>query len=128
MQRSIVSGSRVGGNPGQPRVAASGLKDRTGNARFEARCPRLYSGVSYADNPCWHTTCCQAADTPAAPGGFMLVTLGWMLLASLPLQSPTTSRDHSQSDGPTQAAGRVTLWTDQDDPYARAQSARVFLS
>jgi hypothetical protein len=58
----------------------------------------------------------------------MLVTLGWMLLASLPLQSPATVRDHSPSAGPTPAAGRVTLWTDQEDPYVRGQSARVFLS
>jgi hypothetical protein len=58
----------------------------------------------------------------------MLVILGWMLLASLPLQSPITTRDHSRSDGPTHAARRLTLWTDQDDPYARGQSARVFLS
>jgi hypothetical protein len=58
----------------------------------------------------------------------MLVALGWMLLASLPLRSPTTSRAQSHSAGPTEAAGRVTLWTDQEDPYVRGQSARVFLS
>jgi hypothetical protein len=56
----------------------------------------------------------------------MLVTLGWMLLASLPLQSPTTIHDHSHSAA-APAAGRITLWTDQEDPYARGQSARVFL-
>ena len=55
----------------------------------------------------------------------MLVTLGWMLLASLPLQSPITIRDHARS-GPA-PAGRITLWADREDPYARGQSARVFL-
>jgi hypothetical protein len=58
----------------------------------------------------------------------MLVTLGWMLLASLPLQSPITDRDHFHSGGPTQAGGRVTLWTDQEDPYVRGEAARVYLS
>jgi hypothetical protein len=58
----------------------------------------------------------------------MLVTLGWMLLASLPLQSPTTIRDHSRSAGPAPAARRVALWTDQEDPYVRGQPARVFIS
>jgi hypothetical protein len=57
----------------------------------------------------------------------MLVTLGWMLLASLTLQSPATIRDHVRSSV-APAAGRITLWTDQDEPYVRGQSARVFLS
>src|SRR5712691_9838326 len=129
MQRSIVSGSRFRGNPGRRTAAASGPKDMTGARGLGRACPRLYSGVSYADDPDWHTACCQAADTPGAPGGFMLATLGWMLLASLPLQSPTTIRNHARSAAtPAPAAGRITLWTDQEDPYVRGQSARVFLN
>jgi Domain of unknown function (DUF4384) len=59
----------------------------------------------------------------------MLVTLGWTLLASLVLQSPTTIRVHARSAAAkAPAAGRITLWTDQEDPYVRGQSARVFLS
>jgi hypothetical protein len=59
----------------------------------------------------------------------MLVTVGWMLLTSLPLQSPATIRDRVPTSArPVPAAGRITLWTDQDEPYVRGQSAQVFLS
>jgi hypothetical protein len=59
----------------------------------------------------------------------MLVTLGWMLLTSLPLQSPAKIRDLARSSvAPAPVAGRITLWTDQEEPYGRGQQARVFLS
>jgi len=56
----------------------------------------------------------------------MLVTLGWMLLAGLPLARSTTARDVPRTAHLT-AAGRVTVWTDRDEPYARGQAVRVYL-
>jgi hypothetical protein len=55
----------------------------------------------------------------------MFLTLGWMLLAGL--HSPTTT---PPTDPPARHAadGRVTLWTDRDEPYPRGSAARVFLS
>lgn len=56
----------------------------------------------------------------------MLVTLGWMLVAGLPLIRFTTIPD---GHPPTRvsAGGRVAVWTDRDDPYARDEGARVYL-
>jgi Domain of unknown function (DUF4384) len=60
----------------------------------------------------------------------MFVSLGWMLLTSLPLPNPTPShlvepprsiRHHAWS------AGRVNVWTDREDPYRRGEAARIFL-
>ena len=61
----------------------------------------------------------------------MLVALGWMLLAGLPL--PTATHAHIAIDSPPVRAarrpeGRVTVWTDRDEPYRRGQGARVYLS
>lgn len=56
----------------------------------------------------------------------MLFALGWMLLATLP-PSPTP-KDAPLPGRPGRAEGRVTLWTDRDDPYPRGSAARVFLS
>lgn len=57
----------------------------------------------------------------------MLVALGWMLVAGLPLARTATIRDVPI---PTHqpAAGRVTVWTDRDEPYARGDGAHVYLS
>jgi hypothetical protein len=60
----------------------------------------------------------------------MFVTLGWVLLASLPLSSSFST--HSAIDPPArrstvEAPGRVAVWADQDDPYRRGQGARVYL-
>jgi uncharacterized protein DUF4384 len=56
----------------------------------------------------------------------MLVTLGWMLLAASP-NAPTT-RDHDpHPPARGSAAGRVSVWTDRDDPYARGEAADVLL-
>jgi hypothetical protein len=54
----------------------------------------------------------------------MLVLLGWMLLGGLPLNRPTPIR-HPPHAGP---AGHVTVWTDRNEPYARGEAARVYLS
>ena len=58
----------------------------------------------------------------------MLVTLGWLLFVSLahpaptpvPIQQPQPSR-HSD------AAGRISVWTDQENPYRRGQSSRIYI-
>jgi hypothetical protein len=56
----------------------------------------------------------------------MLVTLGWMLLAGSP--PAPTPRDHDlHPPARVWAAGRVSVWTDRDDPYARGEAADVFL-
>jgi uncharacterized protein DUF4384 len=60
----------------------------------------------------------------------MFVRLGWMLLTSLLLLNPSPvstvepprSIRHHASSG-----GRVTVWTDRDDPYRRGEGARIFL-
>jgi len=56
----------------------------------------------------------------------MLVLLGWMLLAGLPLNrfNSTPHPPHAQHG----AARRVSVWTDRDEPYARGDGARVYLS
>jgi hypothetical protein len=51
----------------------------------------------------------------------MLVTLGWVLLAGLPLAS---SMSISSAASPP---GRVAVWTAQADPYNRGESVRVLL-
>ena len=58
----------------------------------------------------------------------MLVALGWMLFTGLPLPShspsllappiPAVDRDRG---------GRVSVWTDRDDPYRRGEGARVYI-
>jgi Domain of unknown function (DUF4384) len=61
----------------------------------------------------------------------MLVALGWVLLASLPLSSlPITPVDsHPPARRNTVAApGRVTVWSDRDEPYRRGEGARVYLT
>jgi hypothetical protein len=60
----------------------------------------------------------------------MFAMLGWVLLAGLPLSSSFSIE--RTIDPPARrlavaAPGRVAVWTDQDDPYHRGQSARVYL-
>ena len=57
----------------------------------------------------------------------MLVTLGWALLAGVP---PTRTPAHPDLSPPAHvsAAGRVAVWTDRDEPYARGEGAEVYLS
>jgi hypothetical protein len=58
----------------------------------------------------------------------MRFTLGWLLLAGLPLPRHLPIRDTvSSARPPAQAAGRVTVWTDRDEPYRRGDGARVYL-
>ena len=57
----------------------------------------------------------------------MLVTLGWMLLAGFPLTRSTTIATTRARRPRLRRPGRVTVWTDRDEPYARGEGARVFL-
>src|SRR5215207_4292883 len=57
----------------------------------------------------------------------MLVTLGWLVLASLPQPRPTTI-DSTPSTVHRPSSGRVTVWSDRDVPYRRGESARVYIS
>jgi len=60
----------------------------------------------------------------------MFVSLGWMLLTSLPFPNPTPVQpvEPPHSIRPyASGAGRVTVWTDRDDPYRRGEGARIFL-
>jgi uncharacterized protein DUF4384 len=61
----------------------------------------------------------------------MFVSLGWMLLAGLPLSSPLPI--DRAIDPPVRrltvaAPGRVAVWSDRDEPYRRGEGARVYLS
>jgi hypothetical protein len=58
----------------------------------------------------------------------MFATLGWVLLAGLPLSSPVTNDVADPATiRPPVAAGRVAVWADRDDPYDRGDRARVYL-
>jgi hypothetical protein len=59
----------------------------------------------------------------------MLVTLGWVLLAGLPLSSPSarTTAAHQPARS-VEAPARVAVWADREDPYRRGDGARVYLS
>jgi hypothetical protein len=61
----------------------------------------------------------------------MHVALGWMLLAGLPIpvHHPILIPSTTVSAAPSRPRiGRVTLWTDRDEPYQRGHGARVYLS
>ena len=81
----------------------------------------LYLYVSYPGRLRWHAACGQSADRLES-GGIMYVTLGWVLLAGLPLSNPATNDTavHAPARPPV-AAGRVAVWTDRDDPYDRGE-------
>ena len=57
----------------------------------------------------------------------MYATLGWVLLAALPLISPTTN-ETARPFRATGAPARVAVWADREDPYQRGEPARVYLS
>lgn len=59
----------------------------------------------------------------------MLVVLGWMVLAGLP--HPTRPDPIVPEPNPPSrhgvVGGRITLWTDREDPYHRGEGARVYV-
>jgi hypothetical protein len=57
----------------------------------------------------------------------MLVTLGWLLVAGLPFPRTIPIHD-APATALAPAAGRVTVWTDRDEPYAQGDGMRVYLS
>ncbi|MGI9041889.1 MAG: DUF4384 domain-containing protein [Gemmatimonadales bacterium] len=59
----------------------------------------------------------------------MFVTLGWMLLTSLPLHHPVPNHFSTVASARHGArpAGQVALWTDRDQPYQRGDGARVYV-
>jgi hypothetical protein len=60
----------------------------------------------------------------------MFVTMGWVLLAGLPLASSSAIDSAVSHPAPrfASAPGRVVVWADRDDPYRRGDGARVYLS
>jgi hypothetical protein len=58
----------------------------------------------------------------------MFVALGWMLVTGLPLPNhqpvPVTRPTPA---APAVRSGRVSVWTDRDDPYRRGEAARVYI-
>jgi hypothetical protein len=57
----------------------------------------------------------------------MLVTFGWMLFASLSVAHPAIPSGPRAHPG-ARPSGRVTVWTDRNDPYRRGDGARIYLS
>lgn len=58
----------------------------------------------------------------------MLVTLGWMLLTGLPSLSLPLQLIDRAAPARVHQGGRVTVWTDREDPYRRGEGARVYLT
>jgi Domain of unknown function (DUF4384) len=60
----------------------------------------------------------------------MFATMGWVLLAGLPLASSIAIDSSVSPPVPrfSSALGRVVVWADRDDPYRRGDGARVYLS
>ena len=58
----------------------------------------------------------------------MFVTLGWMLLAGLPLLSHSPTQIAARAIAGRIPAGHLTVWTDHEDPYRRGEGARVYLN
>ncbi len=57
----------------------------------------------------------------------MLVTLGWLLVVSLPHPAPTSVPiQQPQPRRQSNAAGRVSVWTDRENPYRHGQRARIY--
>ena len=46
----------------------------------------------------------------------MLVTLGWLLLVSLPHPTPASLPTQQQPRRHSDAAGSISVWTDREDP------------
>jgi uncharacterized protein DUF4384 len=58
----------------------------------------------------------------------MWVAMGWMLLAGAALPPVSVQIPGDSAGRSRRAAGRVTVWTDREDPYNRGEGARVFLN
>lgn len=60
----------------------------------------------------------------------MYDTLGWVLLAGLPLLSSISigRTAHSAAPRDPAAPARVAVWSDREEPYQRGDAARVYLS
>ena len=57
----------------------------------------------------------------------MLVTLGWLLVVSLSHPTPThVLAQHQQTRRHSDAAGRISVWTDRKTPYRRGEGARIY--
>lgn len=56
----------------------------------------------------------------------MLVTIGWLLLASLSPRTALVPPTPAVQAEPR--VGRVAVWSDREDPYRRGEPARVYLS
>jgi hypothetical protein len=56
----------------------------------------------------------------------MLVALGWMLVTGLPLPSHSAAVVAPPAV-PVVRGGRVSVWTDREEPYRRGESARVYI-
>lgn len=56
----------------------------------------------------------------------MLVTLGWLLLVSLPHPTPASLPMQQQPRRHSDAAGRISVWTDRENPYRHGQRARIY--
>ena len=92
-------------------------------SRRPARCGQRFTSTYL--NPVASGGTPPAANRPIvwSPEGPLYTTLGWVLLAGLPLSNPATNDTavHAPARPPV-AAGRVAVWSDRDDP------ARVYLS
>ena len=59
----------------------------------------------------------------------MLVTLGWLLVVSLPHPTPThvlAQQQQQQTRRHSDAAGRISVWADRKTPYRRGEGARIY--
>jgi hypothetical protein len=57
----------------------------------------------------------------------MLVTLGWLLIASLAHPTPiSVPAQQQQIRRHSDAAGRISVWTDREQPYRRGERARIY--
>ena len=56
----------------------------------------------------------------------MLVTLGWLLIVSLAHPTPTPVPFQQQLRRHSDAAGRISVWTDREKPYRRGEGARIY--
>ncbi len=56
----------------------------------------------------------------------MFVTLGWLLVVSLAHPAPTHDLVQQQTRRHSDAAGRISVWTDREAPYRRGQGARIY--
>ena len=58
----------------------------------------------------------------------MIVSLGWMLVASLhAVSTPIQFAQHVEAPRQSPAVGRIGVWTDRDGPYRRGEGARIYV-